>query len=368
MHLTIQKYIYFLINLVGLPFASHWIFVFALDWSRMGSCGCISRYDLSWWMSLLWMQYWFSSSNWFFSNYLISGKSWLLVGLNLASWILSVVSLASCTFIKLSSDLYDSFSSGNDDYSFSSGSDDYWNSNEFIPTSFPSSKDLQYGLFKYEAYDGSCVSYKGTEAKAFGLMYNKAGRAFGILQNLLLALSMIGILLVTLCLHGKSAKLVWLATKITYSMALLFSLLIFIVFVDCKDFFVAGDVCMPGTAGYINAANFFLVLTMSIWCCCVPVPSEPLFHFCEGNASASPLKTQPMDETSSDTNNNTLVKRSVEDTPQGRKILEEVTHPDGTKTITETLEEQVWNKTMMEFTVIWATNSAMKSRFMKKCS
>jgi hypothetical protein len=206
---------------------------------------------------------------------------------------------------------------------------------------------VNVGLFKEEIF-GQCVSSTSSGDSGF-----KTGRAFGILQNLSLVFSMAGLLSVIFCLSDKVARWVWLTTKILYFFALVFTLLVFSPFADCAE-----GQCEPGAAATMNMLNIFLLIGMVSVCCYVPVPSAPIFRTCGGGDSSStgrpPQKNQsavpvavPNTSQAPPPSGGTVVKRTVQDTPQGRKIIEEVTHPDGSKTVTETLE-QIVDETMAE--------------------
>jgi hypothetical protein len=232
--------------------------------------------------------------------------SWVLVALNSLSWIFSVVTLASCSFI-----------------------------------------DGGVGLFSIEDYYGKCESYKASDLPSV-----QTARAFGILQNLSLVFSMSGLLSVIFCLSDNAARWVWLATKILYCFTLFCTLLVFIAFAECEE----GYDCKPGAAAIINILNVFLLIGMVSVCWYVPIPSAPIFHCCGGiddnsrpppkNQSAIPV-ARPSTKEAPSPIGGTVVTRTVQDTRQGRKIIEEVTHPDGSKTITETLEQTV-DDTMLE--------------------
>ena len=75
---------------------------------------------------------------------------------------------------------------------------------------------------------------------------------------------------------------------------------------------------------------------------CTPIPDEPLIK-CGGprennqNIPASPNKM--VEQPSTPAAAAPKIFKTIENTPQGRKITEVVEHPDGTKTVTETFEE-----------------------------
>lgn len=224
----------------------------------------------------------------------------------MVSWSFSVITLASCKFITLYG--------YNDGFGYG---------------------EVNIGFFSVE-YSGSCQSYNAGD---FDLSFFQAGKTFGILQNLSLVFSMTGLLSVIFCLSDKVARRVWLTTKILYCLTLVFTLLVFITFAECD-----GELCTSGPAALINVVNIFLLIGMVSVSWCIPVPSAPICRCC-GNGDGgdcSPQKSQS-DTATMNQSGGTVVTRTVENTPQGRRIVEEVTYPDGSTTVTETFERLIDN-------------------------
>jgi hypothetical protein len=259
--------------------------------------------------------------------------SWVLVGLNLVSWIFSVVTVASCTFVKLIAVEVDDHYAGREE--------------DLYPTS--------YGLFAANV-DGTCQSYNAGKWTKH-MTHIEIGRIFGILQNLSLVFVMIGILLVILCLKGIAARWTWLVTKILYCLDIASTFLVFVAFGDCYALVDYTDTassmyddlyCTTGAAATMNILNVFILIGMVSVCWFVPLPAASLFRCCGGdNSSPLPTATHTKNgnsnaaapEQPTPLNEGTVVSRTVENTPQGRKIVEEVTHADGSKTIMETMEQ-----------------------------
>ena len=230
------------------------------------------------------------------SAVLHGGCRWTILGLTILSWILSVVSLASCNFLNVTI----------------SGTN--------VGT---------FGLFSAENSNGNCEKY-GDNFEFVSA--HKAGRAFGVIANLLLVLAFVSVSLVIFVLKEKAARMVWTTARILFVLALLSVLFTFSIFAveECTD----GDsvTCEPGGAGGANITNVFVLIGIlsTVWC--IPIPDEPMINVGrprESNQNIPVSTTTPTPQ----------VTKTVEMTPQGRKITEVVVNPDGSKTVTETFEE-----------------------------
>lgn len=164
-----------------------------------------------------------------------------------------------------------------------------------------------------------------------------------MLQNLLLDFSLISLLLVILLLEGRTTKYFWLATKVSYCLALFCTFMVFIFLGAFED----GSTDLSA-AGVMNILNVLLILGMVSICWFVLVPDAPLLHCCGGGSSRNtspPEKRQPttVDSTAPSHGQGvgTTTTKTVKQTPEGRLTIEEVIHPDGSKTITKTLERDV---------------------------
>lgn len=226
---------------------------------------------------------------------------WALVACTGIAWIFSVVTLANCRFLV----------------------------NEFT--------DRGIGLFKYETRD-SCESY--WDDADFDTEHS-VGRAFGVMANLSIATCLFGILAQTLFLGtSKFGNIAWLVTKIFYIVALLCVLITFSFVGLCDN----SDICELGAAGVLNVMNVWILLGVLIAAWVVPPPPNPVFG---GGGSGEAQEAKPDVEVAEEVTEDkaaeggTTIKKTIEETPEGRKITEEVTRPDGTKTITETIERVV---------------------------
>lgn len=227
---------------------------------------------------------------------------WALLALTIIVWVFSIVAVAHCSFWTIEG------------------------------------TDVGFGLFKYDE-GGSCEKIPDNyDLSAAG----QTGRAFGVLMTLCTSFSMLGIVAVIFFLQkGKAANRVWLATKILYGLSLLCTLLTFAYYGECVEF--VGDnlseFCELGTAGVLNTINVFILIGVIITAWLTPPPNEPIFHIYGANAqnakpqgaSASKVEEEQAPEAG------TSIKKTVKKTAEGKKIIEEVTKPDGSKTITETM-------------------------------
>jgi len=213
---------------------------------------------------------------------------WTIFGLTILSWILSVVTLASCNFVVVGS------------------------------------SERGFGLFSVEV-DGDCETYgDGSEFDSAA----QAGRAFGVIANLLLVLAFIGTSLVIFLLKENPARLVWMATRIVFVLALL-SVLITFSAVSSERCTEASE-CKIGGAGVANSINVWVLIGIlsTVWC--IPIPDEPMIKCGRPQEPSSKTPTP---------HSGPQVTKHIEMTPQGRKITEVVVNPDGSKTVTETFEE-----------------------------
>jgi len=193
------------------------------------------------------------------------------------------------------------------------------------------------GLFSGETIDGGCETY---DASFEFNPADKIGRAFGILANLLLVFAFVCTFLMIFVLKEKAARMVWMVARILFVLAL-HSVIITFVGV-AKDICIAcesGAKCKLGAAGIVNAINVFVLygIVSTVWC--TPIPDEPVIK-CGG-----PRRNNQDNQASS--KSPTLAAapqvtktKTIEILPHGRKITEVVLHPDGSKTVTETIEEE----------------------------
>jgi len=185
-----------------------------------------------------------------------------------------------------------------------------------------------FGLFSASSFSGTCEKYSSYYDP---VLVHQAGRAFGVLANLCLVFSFIGISLVIFILKDKPARIVWLITRILYVCALFSVLFTF-------SFLAAVEAPMLGPAGSINAVNGIFLISIVATCWCTPIPPEPVFKNigqgeAKNNTPAAPLVA------SSNTGGVKQITKTIEVTSKGRKITEEIIHPDGIKETTETIEE-----------------------------
>jgi len=188
---------------------------------------------------------------------------------------------------------------------------------------------LGYGLFSGLSGDGTCVKYSANYDPDGA---HQAGRAFGVVANLCLVFAFIGISLVIFILKDKPARIVWLITRILYVCAL-FSVIFTFSFLG-----VAFEEPSLGPAGSINAVNAIFLISIVATCWCTPIPPEPVFKNI-GQGGAKTGAPAASSAASANPGGAKQVTKTIEVTPNGRKITEEVIHADGTKEIIETFEE-----------------------------
>lgn len=226
---------------------------------------------------------------------------WALLACTVIAWVFSVVTLAHCSFWQLDNN------------------------------------DNGFGLFSMKV-DGSCESYDDVFYNFDESSSHKTGKAFGILANLSIATCVFGLAAVTLFLNQNGiGKIVWLVTKILYIVAMICVLITFTFVKECDDNYgdtYLSDYCELGAAGILNVMNFWILLGVCIAAWIVPLPN-PVF----GRGSSPAQQSKPeVEEEQAPPQAGATITKTIMETPEGRKIIEEVTNPDGTKTITETME------------------------------
>jgi len=174
------------------------------------------------------------------------------------------------------------------------------------------------GLFKGGFEGGSCVKYGSGSDLSTAL---KTARAFGVLLTLGLSFAMILVICVVLVYPN---KIMWNAYRVLLSFCIVFNLLTFVAFAECADVDYLFT-CTVGGASVCAILNSWLLLALSIMSCCVPLPEEPVFK----NVSFA---------NESNNTTTTTIKRTIEETLQGKTITEEVTDTLGNTTTTTTFE------------------------------
>lgn len=288
---------------------------------------------------------------------------WSMFGLTLLSMIFSYVGLAGCQFLKVS---------------FEEAPD--------------GDRAMGYGFFNQVVYDSDgdkigCLPYdEDQKDEYFSDSAWVAGRAFGTLtvMAMTVAFSMLSLVMLFLDMYKDS---LWLALKAIYVIAFLTNLFTFSVF--------AADVCSAtsckvGPAGGLVIFNIFILIFLIIVSWLVPPPPNPVFRLWEdpspediaedvrevkegddeqgmeiianeerfmeyGNQEQPAMEKEeaddgegeenPHDEVghkeaniSMDSPDENVKITTSEITPEGKKVVEVVTHPDGSKTVTTTIE------------------------------
>lgn len=185
-----------------------------------------------------------------------------------------------------------------------------------------------------ESSDGQCQEYVESEGTLAGSQF------FGVMVSLSLGLAIVGISLVIFFLKDKAARIVWNITRSLYGFAIFCVLGTFLLFADvCGNDLSESATCGLGAAGYITSINFWFLVGVISTSFKVPVPDKPLIGCgcCHDgvqhqvNTSSNPGKPEAAVVPATTT-------RTIENTPEGRKITEEVVDSNGNKTVTVTIE------------------------------
>lgn len=181
------------------------------------------------------------------------------------------------------------------------------------------------GLFNYKISEDSCEPYS-KEGETPN--YMKAAGAFGILLVLGLSAALI---LTTIVVLAYPNRTMWITYRVLLGFCFAFNTGTFAMFGECLE--IESIQCSPGGAGVLAILNALLLVATFILACIIPVPEESIFKIGAFRDSS----TTPTTATNNDTPVAT-VKRTVEETPTGNKITEEVTDEAGVTTITTTFE------------------------------
>ena len=286
-----------------------------------------------------------------------------LIGLFFLSWLLSVLGIRNCTFVML----------GSEEASFATYmgvglfSRAYYIDNEFV----------------------GCIEHSDERKEDFDPLFH-VSRVFGAVAALLMsAVLLVGILQ----LFTNLARVeTWLFVRMLLPCVLVTQGLTGLVFYS--DTCNGNDAthCVPGFIGYTVMGNMVLLFVLSVFCCCLPTPANPVFSRWRpeeedegedksqpGSEAVPPMTTtkkvksmlttskksklgvvreghEPLEEwgmegltrtheimgdssTTSETHSVKEVIIKVETSNGERKIIKEIIHHDGTKTLTTSIEE-----------------------------
>lgn len=175
------------------------------------------------------------------------------MSLALLTFVLSIVVVDSCTYIKIERDL------------------------------FFGANDIGIGPYKFDVA-GSCEKYPDGFLDDGGddkILYQTA-RACSIILIVLLGISLIFVVVCLLVpMEDKIRGGLWKAAEVQIGLSILMSLGIATLygtesctFRDDND----NGLCLPGTGGYIAAANSLLLVFVSSFSCATPPPSASVFE------------------------------------------------------------------------------------------
>jgi hypothetical protein len=209
-------------------------------------------------------------------------SKYILLGLTVLAWILSIVSIAGCTFVQVGG--------------------------------------VKVGLFK-SGYDGiSCEPYPSGNDFSGALT---TARAFGVLLTLGLSAAMV-IVMVVVLVHPH--PVMWITFRVLLGLCFVFNQLTFVAFAECVDQDLRYLSCSVGGASVCAILNSWILLPISILSCCIPAPEEPVFKIGSTNSNNNMIAGSQ------------TVKRTIREMPDGKKITEEVTDASGRTTVTTTFE------------------------------
>jgi hypothetical protein len=311
-----------------------------------------------------------------------------MFGLTILSMIFAYVSLAGCQFLKVNWEV--SLEVATDDVVQGINGSGLFND---VVIDGPGG-DMGYGFFNQVVYDSDgdkigCLPYdKDIRDEYFSDSAWKAGRAFGTMTVMALTVAFFVQELVMLFTEKYQDRL-WLALKAMYVFAFFTNLFTFSVF--AADICSATS-CQPGPAGGLAIFNIFILMFLMIMSWWVSPPPNPVFRLYkdpspiaevrevksgddngdeqegvetianeerfmeydkqaveeeegDGDGDEGEGEEKPYDEERHELNSSMdmesrdeSVKITTEITPDGKRIIEVVTHPDGSKTVTTTIE------------------------------
>lgn len=265
------------------------------------------------------------------------------------SLVLSIVSINRCTFVL-------------------SGSPD------------PNSRMYSWGLFTTPVYDEKkhiqgCVAYSSSTKLGPSL---KTAQAFGILLVIFSVVCFLGLILVQLFLE-RGTKTIYHVIRVLLPSAFCCQLLTFAVFASdfCKEIQGGDDdthqlqpaTCMPGEAGVVAIFNLVAIIVMTIVMSMISPPDHPVLQlygtgnnvilkddWSNGNGYSynsseqkaarkkkrKKKKEHKMEKVSMmepSCPGQDQVKTTIINGPTSKQIIKEITHPDGSQTITTVVEE-----------------------------
>lgn len=252
---------------------------------------------------------------------------WVSLGVAILSWIFATVAVFGCEFYVFSVDGF--------------------------------SDKAYLGFFAAREEDGNCAAYSNEVSE--GLNDDgafAAGRAFAVLAFIAVLLTALSLIAVQLFVgNNKAVRIMWLLIRIGFSVSLVCALLLFAAFgaEDCKDFQEADGIdCEAGSSAILAILNIFLLIFLTVVIFLVPPPESPIFV--RGSPEVNPTPKTDAKEPSEGTSENgeveihtvhtpsvmsgTRVTETTEIDPDGMiRTVRTTTHPDGSQTIEETIQD-----------------------------
>ena len=230
-----------------------------------------------------------------------------------------------------------------------------------------------YGFYHRMIYDVNnkktgCLAYEHVLKKDYlSDSAWKAGRAFGILTAMIMTINVMLLGMVLLFVH-RNRLLLWRLVKALLIVTFLTQLFTFSVFASdvCKSFQDIPTTCQAGSSSKIAAVNVFVLLSLIVISFLVPPPSHPMFRRWDSTYPTDLTEHKHVISTGENLDEIEILAKDTsledyEDTelrpygatqdsneidtlmiqelgPDGRRTTKEITHPDGSKTVTETIE------------------------------
>lgn len=169
----------------------------------------------------------------------------MVLFMSILTWILSVVAVADCTFIRagLRDDQYKNL--------------------------------LEFGLFNANVDTSGghrCLRYESTVQHDAA---SRTGQAFACMAALFSGFAMLKVIALQFSLRWKPSS-VWRLVRVNVLAAAISQSIVFAVFATDACVEDANIKCLPGPAGIINAINVLLLGILS-WFCCGMSPPDPVF-------------------------------------------------------------------------------------------
>lgn len=198
----------------------------------------------------------------------LSLHSWILLGLTVLSWVLSVVTMAACEFYRIQS---------------------------------ANNKADGIGIFSFENGYSGCQNYKGSNIELDGPL--RTAKMFAVLGNLALIAAFRFLIMAMFVLKDKEeARTNWVVSRGFHCIALFCVFMTFSIRRSKVKEDLADDLSM-GTAGAANVVNIFFLFGTIITSFFVPGPDRPFSGFGDCGCFELPTVVTRTDSSTTSANN-----------------------------------------------------------------